>query len=303
MVRTAPSPSRQRASTPAGPTAWRRCDRGAARGAAPEPRRAAPAARCRAPACRCPLPSAPRAGCSSKVCARIRIGDRVRGLAGLEAREARELAPPALAHGLGQLAVMVGEEQERRAARILLAHEDQRDLRAEQLQGDRGLQRLGIDAARSAGRRTGGCRSGRGSAGTARRRSAADRRWACRAACRCDRPRARPDRRSLRPGSAPACSAGAVGIVGVVAVALAGQQHMQDVMRIVVPLRIEAAPQMVRRVAVMLEHEMDMAAGLDGGAHLGRHLVEPVGLGDGVHGVEAQPVEAIFRSASRARSR
>ena len=39
---------------------------------------------------------------------------------------------------------------------------------------------------------------------------------------------------------------------------------------------------------------MDVAAGFDGGAHLGRHLVEPVGLGDGVDGIEAQAVEAIF---------
>ena len=65
-------------------------------------------------------------------------------------------------------------------------------------------------------------------------------------------------------------------------------------MRIVVPLRVEVAPQMLRGVAFVLQHEMDMTAGLDGGAHLGRHLVEPVGLGDGVHGVEAQPVETIF---------
>ncbi len=86
----------------------------------------------------------------------------------------------------------------------------------------------------------------------------------------------------------------ALGIVGIVAVGLAGQQDMQDMVGVVVPLGVEALSQMVGHVAVVLEHEMDMAARLDGGADLGRHLVQPVGCCDGVHGVEAQAVEAVF---------
>ncbi len=48
-------------------------------------------------------------------------------------------------------------------------------------------------------------------------------------------------------------------------------------MGVVVPLGIEIAAQMVGDVAVMLEHEMDMAARVDGGPDLGRHLVQPIG--------------------------
>jgi hypothetical protein len=69
---------------------------------------------------------------------------------------------------------------------------------------------------------------------------------------------------------------------------------MQDVMAIVVPLGVEAAPQVVGHVAVVLEHEMDMAARLYGGTDLGRHLIQPVRSADGVHGVEAEAVEAVF---------
>src|SRR5215813_8886916 len=59
--------------------------------------------------------------------ARIGIGDLVRLLARLEAMEVGELATTAFAHRLGKLAMVVGEIQERRRARLLLAHEDQRD--------------------------------------------------------------------------------------------------------------------------------------------------------------------------------
>ena len=70
---------------------------------------------------------------------------------------------------------------------------------------------------------------------------------------------------------------------------------MQHVMGIVVPLRVVAVAQMVGLVAVMLQHQVNLAALLDGPAHLGRHLVEPCLVGDGVDGVEPQPVEAVFR--------
>ncbi len=69
---------------------------------------------------------------------------------------------------------------------------------------------------------------------------------------------------------------------------------MQHMMGIVVPLGIEIAAQVIGHVAVMLQHEMDLASRLDGLPDLGGHLVQPVGFGDGVHGIEAQSVEAIF---------
>ena len=87
---------------------------------------------------------------------------------------------------------------------------------------------------------------------------------------------------------------GVLCVVAVIAFALPGQHHVQDVMAVVVPLRVEVTPQVVRDVAVMLEHQMDVAAVLDGRAHLCGHLIKPVAFGDGVDGIEAQPVEAIL---------
>ena len=174
--------------------------------AAPGQRRAAPAAGGTARACRHRRRRGPAALEGRE---RVGIGDRFGRLAVVEAGEGRELAPPPFAHRLGQLAVMVGEEQEGRAAAALLAHEDQRDLRAEELQGDRGLERRGIDAldqpvaerpvadlvvVLQEQHERGGRQVGAGRAARARP---------------CDRPRARPGRRSLRPGSAPGARPGA----------------------------------------------------------------------------------------------
>src|SRR5260221_7003829 len=54
-----------------------------------------------------------------------RLGQRVRD-SFLEAREARELLAPALAHRFAQLAVEITEEEERLPAAPLLAHEQER---------------------------------------------------------------------------------------------------------------------------------------------------------------------------------
>ena len=69
---------------------------------------------------------------------------------------------------------------------------------------------------------------------------------------------------------------------------------MQHVVRVVVPLRVEIAAQMRGDIAVVLEHEVHVTVLLDGRAHRRRHLVEPVGFRDRMHGIEAQPVEAVF---------
>src|SRR5580704_8463542 len=59
-------------------------------------------------------------------------------------RKARELAPPPVANGLGELWVVIGEEQKRSFARRLLAHENQRYLRTEELQRNGRFQRFWI---------------------------------------------------------------------------------------------------------------------------------------------------------------
>ena len=58
--------------------------------------------------------------------------------------ECLELAAAALAHRIGERIVMVAEEQERRHACALLAHEHERDLRSEHLQRNRSFERAGI---------------------------------------------------------------------------------------------------------------------------------------------------------------
>src|SRR5438552_12281026 len=62
------------------------------------------------------------------------LGERIGQLA-LEALEAGELLAPALAHRLAQLAVEIAEEEKRLAAAPLLAHEDQRRRRRQELDG------------------------------------------------------------------------------------------------------------------------------------------------------------------------
>src|ERR1700691_5917809 len=85
-----------------------------------------------------------------------------------------------------------------------------------------------------------------------------------------------------------------VGVVTVVANGFAGQQHVQHVMAIVVPLGIEAAREMPGGIVVVFQDEMKLAFKRDGAAHFGGHLLEPIGFGYGVYGIEAQSIEVIF---------
>ena len=91
-------------------------------------------------------------------------------------------------------------------------------------------------------------------------------------------------------------------VVAVIAGGLAGDQHVQGMMQIVVPLRAEAldpaaAPrQAARLVAVVFEDEMNRAIG-DAPAHRLADLVDDVGravVEDGMNRIEAQPVEMKF---------
>ena len=58
-------------------------------------------------------------------------------------------------------------------------------------------------------------------------------------------------------------------------------------MGVVVPLRIEIATQVIRDVAVVLQHEMHVTTGVDGATHRRGHLVEPVGFGNRMDRIEA----------------
>ena len=41
-----------------------------------------------------------------------------------------------------------------------------------------------------------------------------------------------------------------------------------------------------RGIVVVLQHQMDVAVGIDGAADFGSHLVKPILLGDGMDGIE-----------------
>ncbi len=86
-----------------------------------------------------------------------------------------------------------------------------------------------------------------------------------------------------------------IGVVGIVARALAGAEHAERMVQIVVPLRgVEALAQQMRLVPVVLEHEMDRALAREPRAHCLGDLAQDRALAvvaDGVDSVEAQPVE------------
>ena len=85
----------------------------------------------------------------------------------------------------------------------------------------------------------------------------------------------------------------AIGEVGVIGAGFAGQQDVQDVVEIVVPLRIIAAiAQPCGIVAFVFEHEVDVAIGQRLADFRG-HGVEKGVVRDGVDCVEAQAVDAI----------
>ncbi len=95
---------------------------------------------------------------------------------------------------------------------------------------------------------------------------------------------------------------GCRGVVGVVALGVAGHEMLGDMVEVVVPLRVVAHGMAVRSarkvaglVGVVLENEMHVAPGLQLGADETRDLgqdVRPARVGDGVHGIEAQAVDA-----------
>ncbi len=98
----------------------------------------------------------------------------------------------------------------------------------------------------------------------------------------------------------PACGQAArqllgrvVGVIGVIAGILVGQQHVQHVVTVIVPLRIDIASQM-RRLVMVLQHQMHLAARVHAAPHGRGHLLNPALVLDRVHRVEAQPIEPVL---------
>jgi hypothetical protein len=83
---------------------------------------------------------------------------------------------------------------------------------------------------------------------------------------------------------------GTVGEVLVVGVRLTGQQDMQHVVEVVVPLGVEVARQALGIVRLVLKHQVDMAL-REARADLGGQAVEEGVVADRVDGVEAQAIE------------
>ncbi len=85
-----------------------------------------------------------------------------------------------------------------------------------------------------------------------------------------------------------------VGERGVIAFFFAGQQHVQGVMEVVVPLRSVATLQLRGLVGLVFQHQMHMPAsrqaGLDGLAQGVQKRIRR----DRMHRIQAQAVEAIF---------
>ena len=65
----------------------------------------------------------------------VRVGDLLLLVLGVEGAELGELAPPAIANGDGEIAVEVGEEEERALFRPFIAHEHQRNMRRQKQHG------------------------------------------------------------------------------------------------------------------------------------------------------------------------
>jgi hypothetical protein len=80
----------------------------------------------------------------------------------------------------------------------------------------------------------------------------------------------------------------------VIAFRFAGQQHVQGVVRVVVPLRVEMRFQQARAVVLVFQHQMHVPAVLHFGADMIGQFAQPRVVVDSVHRVETQPVETIF---------
>src|SRR5690606_3776417 len=100
-------------------------------------------------------------------------------------------------------------------------------------------------------------------------------------------------------------------IIAVITCGFAGEQHMQDIVAIVVPLRIEiptvarlahiaacgaatAVAQMSRAVVFIFQNQVHEASRFDCFADARRHFIKPARIRYLMDGIEAQAVESIF---------
>jgi len=83
-------------------------------------------------------------------------------------------------------------------------------------------------------------------------------------------------------------------VIGVVTFGFPGQQDVQGIVAIVVPLGIEALLQQRGLVVLVLQHQPHMPARFHRRAHALRQFHQEVGLVDGVHRVQAQAIAAVI---------
>src|SRR5579872_768233 len=90
------------------------------------------------------------------------------------------------------------------------------------------------------------------------------------------------------PQAAGQLFGGLVNIILVIALALTGQKHMQHVVRIVVPLRIEGVCQIGSVVSIVFKNKVYVTLGPDRAANFGSHFVEPISFGNGMNSVKSE---------------
>src|SRR3546814_3939760 len=69
---------------------------------------------------------------------------------------------------------------------------------------------------------------------------------------------------------------------------------MQHVMRIIVPLRIEAFFQQARRIVVIFQNQMYVTLRVQTATHKACHLGQPVTIGNGMNRIQTQAVKTIL---------
>lgn len=220
----------------------------------------------------------------------VGVGDALALLGVGEGGEMGELAAPAFAHGVGQLVMEVGEEQERPAAAIVVAHEQQRNHRRQQQQPGGRPQRLRW--AQTGQALAQGAVADLVMVLQEQHESAG---WQVRAGLAAGRAMAvglALEHETFGKAAGQLVD-GALLVVGVVAFGFAGQQHMQGIVAVVVPLGIEALLQQEGLVVFVLQYQPYVAARFHRSAYPLRQLDQKVGLVDGVHGIQAQAVKAV----------
>ncbi len=216
----------------------------------------------------------------------IRRRNRLAG----ELGEILEFVLAALAYRFTELVVVRGEELEGLLAAPFFAHEQQRDHRAEQQQGGGAFQRVVIGQAAQA---LTDCSVTNLVVVLQEQHEGARRQVAAAAAAGGTMAGGFTLIDEAFTQAAGELAGGIRGEVGVVAFVFAGEQVMQHVVAVVVPLGDEALLQQFGIVVLVLQHQMQMARGGDRGVQALGHFDKEIALADGVHGIETQAVDAI----------